>query len=261
MTPVTFKHLTLGSGLPKICVPITGTDVTKVIGQAGEVVSSSTDLVEWRLDYLNNLEDLDQLVKTANRLTEILGELPLIATLRDRTEGGKRQIADTDYRDIYTQLLTKTKITAIDLEWQRDPDTIKNLIALADSNHVRTIISHHEFDHTPAETDMVNQLTAMARTHGSVVKLAVMPKTSDDVLALMNATHQVSAAIDQPLITMAMGALGAVTRIAGQTFNSCLTFASVHSQSAPGQLSVEQTRQILTTLAPNIEGLETSALT
>ncbi|KRL81642.1 hypothetical protein FC17_GL001623 [Secundilactobacillus paracollinoides DSM 15502 = JCM 11969] len=107
---------------------------------------------------------------------------------------------------------------------------------------------------------MVSQLTAMARTNGSVVKLAVMPQSSDDVLALMNATHQVSAIIDQPLITMAMGALGAVSRIAGQTFNSCLTFASVHAQSAPGQLSVEQTRQILTTLAPTIEGLETSTL-
>lgn len=248
MTPVSFKGLSIGSGAPKICVPITGADTNTVIGQAGEAVSSAADLVEWRLDYFNDLENTVEIIATTNRLTEILGELPLLVTLRDRAEGGKRQIADSDYLNLYTELMLNTDITAIDVEWQRDKTVTNQLIDLATRHQVRTIISHHEFDHTPTESEMLQQLNDMAALNGDIVKLAVMPLSNDDVLNLMNVTHRASQTFEQPIITMAMGDLGTVTRVAGQTFDSVLTFASVHSQSAPGQLTVDQTRRILNVL-------------
>lgn len=249
MTPVSFKGLSLGSGVPKICVPLTGADPNIVIGQAGEAVSSSADIAEWRLDYFNNLEDTAEVLSTANRLIEILGDLPLIMTLRGRAEGGKRQIADADYLAIYTQIILHTEVTAIDVEWQRDPSITSRLITFARAHQVRTIISHHEFEHTPSESEMIDQLTKMAQLDGDIVKLAVMPENNDDVLNLMLATHQASQSISQPIITMAMGPLGAVTRVAGQTFNSVLTFATTSTLSAPGQLTVDQTRQILKIIA------------
>ncbi|MCH5462967.1 type I 3-dehydroquinate dehydratase [Lactobacillus sp. LC28-10] len=249
MTPVSFKGLSLGSGVPKICVPITGADSNAVIGQAGEIVSSSADIAEWRLDYFNDLEDTAGILSTANRLVEILGDLPLIITLRDRSEGGKRQIADADYLMLYTQIVLRTEVTAIDVEWRREPDIADQLIALGRSHQVRTIISHHEFEHTPTKSEMITQLKKMAQLNGDVVKLAVMPENNDDVLNLMVATHDSSQDISQPIITMAMGSLGAVTRVAGQTFDSVLTFATTSSLSAPGQLTVDQTRQILKIIA------------
>ncbi|MFC6254178.1 type I 3-dehydroquinate dehydratase [Secundilactobacillus hailunensis] len=249
MTPVSFKGLSLGSGIPKICVPITGADSNTVIGQAGEAVSSAADLAEWRLDYFNDLEDTASIISTANRLIEILGDLPLIITLRDRAEGGKRQIADADYLNLYTQLVARTEVTAIDVEWQRDPTITAQLITLTRAHQVRTIISHHEFEHTPTKAVMVDQLTKMAQLNGDVVKLAVMPASNEDVLNLMVSTHEASQQFSQPIITMAMGSLGAVTRVAGQTFNSVMTFATTSNLSAPGQLTVDQTRQILKIIA------------
>ncbi|MTV82820.1 type I 3-dehydroquinate dehydratase [Secundilactobacillus folii] len=249
MTPVSFKGLSLGNGIPKICVPITGADTNTVIGQAGEVVSSSADLAEWRLDYFNDLEDTTEVITTANRLIEILGDLSLIITLRDRAEGGKRQIADSDYLNFYTALMLNTEVTAIDVEWQRDPTITQQLITFARTHQVRTIISHHEFKQTPAKAEMLDQLLTMGTLGGDVVKLAVMPQSNADVLNLMNATHEASQQLTQPVISIAMGSLGAVTRVAGQTFDSVLTFATVHNQSAPGQLTVEQTRQILKVIA------------
>lgn len=249
MTPVSFKGLSLGSGIPKICVPITGADTNTVIGQAGEAVSSSADIVEWRLDYFNDLEDTAEIIATAKRLIDILGELPLIITLRDRAEGGKRQIADSDYLNLYTQLMLSTEVTAIDVEWQRDATITNQVITFAHTHQVRVIISHHEFENTPARDQMISQLEGMAQLDGDVVKLAVMPESNDDVLNLMVATHAASQKLTQPIITMAMGSLGAVTRVAGQTFDSVLTFASVYNQSAPGQLTVDQTRRILKVIA------------
>lgn len=249
MTPVSFKGLSLGSGVPKICVPITGADPNTVIGQAGEAVSSSADIAEWRLDYFNDLEDTAGILSTAKRLVEILGDLPLIITLRDRAEGGKRQIADADYLKLYTQIMVRTEVTAIDVEWRRNPTITEQLISLAHAHQVRTIVSHHEFEQTPTKSEMLDQLTKMAQLKGDVVKLAVMPENNDDVLNLMLATHEASQQISQPIITMAMGSLGAVTRVAGQTFNSVLTFATTSSLSAPGQLTVDETRKILKIIA------------
>ncbi|GAX03502.1 3-dehydroquinate dehydratase [Secundilactobacillus pentosiphilus] len=249
MTPVSFKGLSLGSGVPKICVPITGADPNLVIGQAGEAVSSSADIAEWRLDYFNDLEDTAEILSTASRIVEILGDLPLIITLRDRAEGGKRQIADADYLKLYTQIMLQTEVTAIDVEWQRESTITNQLITFARTHQVRTIISHHEFKRTPARTEMVDQLMKMSRLGGDVVKLAVMPKNNEDVLNLMVATHETSQQISQPIITMAMGSLGAVTRVAGQTFNSVLTFATNSALSAPGQLTVDETRKILKIIA------------
>ncbi len=70
----------------KYAFPLRALDSNTVIGQAGEAVSSSADIAEWRLDYFNDLEDTAGILSTANRLVEILGDLPLIVTLRDRAE-------------------------------------------------------------------------------------------------------------------------------------------------------------------------------
>lgn len=75
-----------------------------------------------------------------------------------------------------------------------------------------------------------------------------MPQNPADVLALLSATHQANEKLDLPLITMAMGDLGKVTRITGAIFGSALTFDTVGTASAPGQLSIADLRQALANL-------------
>ena len=58
---------------------------------------------------------------------------------------------------------------------------------------------------------------------------------------------------DYPLITMAMGGLGAVSRISGQVFGSCMTFASFGKASAPGQLLLGDTSWILNQISESME--------
>jgi 3-dehydroquinate dehydratase-1 len=75
-----------------------------------------------------------------------------------------------------------------------------------------------------------------------VAKIAVMPQTRDDVLELMAATLQASRSCAIPLVSMAMGALGAVTRTSGWLFGSAMTFAVGASSSAPGQTPIGDVR-------------------
>jgi 3-dehydroquinate dehydratase I len=83
---------------------------------------------------------------------------------------------------------------------------------------------------------------------GDIGKLAVMPRSSADVLALLQATLQASSELAIPVAGMSMGALGAVTRLAGGEFGSALTFAVGQAASAPGQLPIEELRRALALL-------------
>ena len=82
-----------------------------------------------------------------------------------------------------------------------------------------------------------------------IVKFAVMPHCERDVLRLLDATlvmkeHHPST----PVITMAMGSLGAVSRVAGETFGSAVTFGTAGKSSAPGQIPADRLALILKSL-------------
>ena len=86
-----------------------------------------------------------------------------------------------------------------------------------------------------------------------VVKLAVMPQNTKDVLHLLsetNAFHENHP--DRALITMSMGAQGAISRVAGEFFGSCVTFGAGEQASAPGQLPMTDLENVLEILHESI---------
>ena len=79
-----------------------------------------------------------------------------------------------------------------------------------------------------------------------IAKIAVMPVSEKDVLTLLQATLEAKEKhVKIPLITMAMGGKGSITRIAGGLFGSSITFAAGKRSSAPGQIGIEQLRQAI----------------
>ena len=92
-------------------------------------------------------------------------------------------------------------------------------------------------------------LVRMKELGADLPKFAVMPRDPGDVLALLSATWEAYQQVG-PVITMAMGELGKVTRAAGGVFGSCLTFGAGQNASAPGQMEAEDLRAILEDLQP-----------
>ena len=85
----------------------------------------------------------------------------------------------------------------------------------------------------------------LSRTGADVLKVAVMPKKAKDVLRLMSVTEEKNRQFPSPLVTMAMGDLGRLSRVSGRITGSVLTFGIVGDASAPGQLPVEELREML----------------
>ena len=86
----------------------------------------------------------------------------------------------------------------------------------------------------------------MQEMGADIPKLAAMPTCSRDVLTLLDATLTMQEMhADRPIITMSMAGTGVISRLAGETFGSALTFGAAKKASAPGQIGVEDLAWIL----------------
>ena len=70
-----------------------------------------------------------------------------------------------------------------------------------------------------------------------------------DGLELLAATAEMADHHPEtPVITMSMGALGAVSRLCGEAFGSAMTFANPGTASAPGQVGLDVVNAVLDSL-------------
>ena len=111
------------------------------------------------------------------------------------------------------------------------------------------VCSSHDFHKTPPRAELVSRMVAMQRAGADLPKLAVMPQSRADVLELLAATAEMTDYHPEtPVITMSMGALGAVSRLCGEAFGSAMTFANPGTASAPGQVGLDVVNAVLDSL-------------
>lgn len=235
---VSLRKTILGSGRPKVAVPITGTTAAAILDQAATIQQASPDLVEWRIDYFAGVQDAQQLAATGEKLRAVLGDLALLTTFRTHGEGGALPLSDQAYFTICQQVIAGGYTDAIDVERYHDEKAVKAIVKQAHDQRLVVIMSNHDFDKTPAAAEIVQRLTSMAAFGADVPKMAVMPQSVADVLTLLTATYQAASTLNQPIITMSMADLGKVSRIAGEVFGSAVSFGTVGAASAPGQIEL-----------------------
>ncbi|HIE4364585.1 TPA: type I 3-dehydroquinate dehydratase, partial [Clostridioides difficile] len=57
---VQVKNITIGEGRPKICVPIIGKNKEDIIKEAKELKGVCLDIIEWRVDFFENVENIKE---------------------------------------------------------------------------------------------------------------------------------------------------------------------------------------------------------
>lgn len=236
--------LRFGQGLPKICVPLTGGSLPALLGEIREVRDLPADLFEWRIDRFSG--SFSEALAMLDR--ELLGK-PLLCTVRTRQEGGGADLTPEGYEGFLQGLLDWGGFQLLDVELSCGGERVERLTQAARKRGVGTVVSRHDFQKTPPEDEMTETLLEMKKLGADLPKLAVMPQSADDVLRLFSATRRASQAIG-PVITMAMGDLGRLTRVGGGLFGSCLTFGAGREASAPGQINTEDLRAILEDVLP-----------
>ncbi|HFI0458297.1 TPA: type I 3-dehydroquinate dehydratase [Streptococcus suis] len=218
----------------KIVVPIMPRNLEEVeaidVGRLSEA-----DLIEWRADYLPK----EEILTVAPAIFEKCNGKEVIFTVRTTREGGHLDLADQEYVDLIKEVAAIYQPDYIDFEYYSYQSVFDQMLEFPN-----LVLSYHNFEETPANyLEIMSELTSLSP---AVVKMAVLANSEQDVLDVMNYTRGFKTLnAEQTFATIAMGELGKITRIAGVITGSCWTFASLDEVSAPGQMSLANTRKFL----------------
>ena len=245
------RDIVLGEGMPKVCVPLTDRSLEGLVDTIKLAQSHGADLIEWRVDHFDQVNNPALVCSTLAELRSILGNTPLIFTLRRAVEGGAYAINDADYIELLSAAARTKLVDLIDIEYSVGEATFNKLVDICTNYHTSVIGSYHNFELTPQLSFIVKKFSTMRKAGAHIPKIAVMAQNSEDVLRLLSASNAFSMQDFSPFIAISMGHLGVLSRLSGELFGSAMTFASAKQSSAPGQISIEETKQILTLLHQN----------
>lgn len=247
ITPVKIRNTVIGSGKPKICLPIAGQTAQQVLASANEAMQYNPDIIEFRCDYLSPFpSDMENITSLLGDIRNIIGQTVLLFTFRTKAEGGMLQIDFDEYSKLNLAAAKSDYVDLTDVEIfsycaNGDQQPVCDLISRLKACGTKVVGSHHRFDCTPDYEEIVHRLCDIESCGVDISKIAVMPHSSGDVLTLLKATNDVHEKhASAPIITMSMSGIGSISRISGEIFGSAVTFGCAGVSSAPGQIEAKQ---------------------
>lgn len=246
MNTIKVRNIEIGSGTPKIIVPIVGVTKQEIIDEAKTFDSIPVDMVEWRVDWFEGVFDFEKVEVVLKELRAVLGETPILMTFRTSKEGGEKSIEPEDYEKLNIKAAQTGYVDFIDVEIFTGDAIVTKIIDGAHAAGVKVIASNHDFHKTPEKSDIIYRLRKMQDMNADIPKIAVMPQNKKDVLTLLSATEEMTSLYaDRPIITMSMAGTGVISRLCGEVFGSSMTFGAAKKASAPGQMGVKDLETVL----------------
>jgi len=232
------RSLTLGSGQPKIIVPIVGKTEEEILRAAQEIAAHPlVDLAEWRVDYYECAPDVRSVSALLPRLRAALQNKPLLFTFLTAREGGMQTILPEQYIALCEGAAASGQADLIDVEMFFS-EAAKSVLMRVHACGVPVVGSWHNFAETPGQDEINSRLRTIEKMGADVLKVAVMPNNLADVDHLMNAARTMHKKTSRPLCAISMGDTGAISRIGCRYFGGCMTFGTLSGASAPGQINV-----------------------
>ena len=237
-----------------VCVPIMVQDEPTALADALAARDAGADIVEFRideffsgtLDAAGNLDDRE--VNTILRLVS-QSPLPCIVTCRSAAEGGHYDADDMARVSLYERLGTSDwPPQYLDIEYATYTRSanLRQKVNLAvdhprQQRDVRTglVLSAHDFTGRPP--DLLRRIEGMQdQAAARVVKIAYHARSIRDNLEIFDLLSENAGG--RPMIALAMGPFGLMSRVLAPKFGGFLTFATLRKQSttAPGQPTVRE---------------------
>ena len=249
---IKIRNLEIGHGRPKICALIIGDTDDEILELAEKSNDAGCDMVEFRADHYEHVLDLEKLKALLVRIRETVRK-PMIFTFRRFEEGGKVRIPTRQYVDILKMVASNCFAEIIDVEMSVVEDDA-SLIPMLKDLGAYIILSRHNFDSTPVQSEILNTFLTMEKMGADIIKVAYMPNSKKDVLNLINATEEMTSNYSScPVVAISMGHLGMITRILGEFIDSAISFASITKASAPGQINIDNLATVLKVIHDNFK--------
>ena len=249
MSCVDIRGCRIGEGRPKVILPIVERAEAAILEKAAQFSTLQADCVEWRVDHFDDARTPGAVARCLAKLRVALKDKLLLVTIRTKAEGGQAALSPAEYRQFLELVLDTDCADLLDIEFFTAGADLPLLVEQAHTAGVPVVCSSHDFAKTPPRAELVCRMVQMQQAGADLPKVAVMPQSRTDVLELLAATAEMADQHPEtPVITMTMGALGAVSRLAWEAFGSAMTFANPGQASAPGQVPLEVVNQVLDAL-------------
>ncbi len=243
---VHIRGLRIGGGRSCICVPLTAKTLPLLDAELASLAGHTYDMIEWRADLFEEIPDRKTLQDILLRIRAAIGETPLLFTFRTKNEGGEGCCSGPKYRDLLLGAAASCVVDLVDVELFTAAGNAQVLVGELHLLGTAVIGSSHDFSGTPSAQEMRSRLCRMQELGMDITKIAVMPRTRQDVLTLLSVAVEMEEHLgDRPCVTMAMGPLGVLTRISGSLTGNAITFGTCGAASAPGQLPCNELADIL----------------
>jgi len=219
-----------------ICAPITETKLHTFLAKIHEA-ERIADAVELRGDYLTEGE-LTFVIKSLFVPSQKV-QKPLILTYRPREQGGQKDIMFNDRLRFWRKFGGWNVITYADIELDMVERLAKTRFRI---RWEKVICSWHDFAETPY--DLIARYDRMADTPAAVVKIATKANRIGDCLRIFELIEHAKG--KKPVIALAMGLPGLMTRALALSRGAMLTFGSLRpgAESASGQPTVAELRDL-----------------
>ncbi|MEO8500661.1 MAG: shikimate dehydrogenase [Vicinamibacteria bacterium] len=209
--------------MASLCITLTERHNVDLIDRMADL-SGLADMFEIRGDLVSDL-DLLTIRKARSK--------PLIFTARAESEGGKMKDDDPKRRAMIHEAV-KRGFDYVDVEYRSGFFDI-----MTEKAGKGLIVSFHDMTGTPQ--DLETLYDGMCKTGADVVKIAVSPRSMTDVGRILELAQR-HAGSKTPLIAIALGPLGAISRIIGPKYGAPFVYASTGKghEAAAGQIPAEE---------------------
>ena len=188
------RHLTIGSGRPKICVPLVSSTLEDLEKECASLSSCPLDMLEWRVDYLLNQEDFHATTDLETAYAVIrthFKDVPLLTTVRTKSQGGAHKTPGGEYVSLLSLIIRSHWADVLDVEYGHEVLDTKVLIKQAHEQGIPVLMSYHKFQRAMSETELIDTYENMASFKADILKIAVMPRVPRDTASLLSAAARI----------------------------------------------------------------------
>jgi 3-dehydroquinate dehydratase-1 len=225
------------------CVSVIGENKERIIQEISNAISKGADVIEWRSDYFSQVRDLEEVTQVLDAIKLETKTTPVIFTCRHGNEGGQTEVDQRTRLKLIECALHSKAVDLVDVEMFNGESFLAKVRLLTEEKQKKLILSYHNFQMTPQKNFVTNKFLEGQAGGAHMVKVALMPRTPEDVLTLLNAANEIGKQTELPIIAISMGELGRISRIWGEYVGSCLSYVTVEAPSAPGQLAMEDFKE------------------
>lgn len=238
MKKIKIGKIVLGHS-PAVAGSIKDSDVNSDKIKGG--IFKKIDIVEIRIDKFENIS-LDYIVSVVKKLRASIPN-PIIATIRDKKEGGEKAISENARCEIFKNIIGY--VDCVDIEI--NSGLFKKIPSFCHSEGKIVIGSYHNYKNTPSFETLKKIFGKGKRWKADIVKIAVTANSKNDLAKLIDFTIKNRK---ENIITIAMGDIGRISRVLNPMLGSLFTYGYVTAPSATGQPSVNEIIEWLELFSP-----------